>query len=170
MTGNVEIRRFGPQDSVEALTALLHRAYAKHAEEGRRFFASYQSVADTAKRLAKGECWLQVRDGAVVGTVTLIGPGAPAPDFATYQMPRDAGSFSQLAIEPKLRGLGMGDALLAFTEARLGELGARQVVIDTSTLAVELIGWYARRGYRATGSWRWTVTNYDSVILSKALP
>ncbi|WP_406112836.1 hypothetical protein [Kitasatospora purpeofusca] len=43
------------------------------------------------------------------------------------------------------------------------------MVIDTSSEATELIGWYRRRGYAPVGMWRWDVTNYDSVVLVKDL-
>ncbi len=43
------------------------------------------------------------------------------------------------------------------------------MVIDTSADAGELVSWYRRHGYVPVGMWRWSVTNYDSVVLGKAL-
>ncbi|MFJ2228069.1 GNAT family N-acetyltransferase [Streptomyces halstedii] len=156
----VVVRRFAEGDSVSQLTCLLHRAYAAHAAEGRVFFASYQSVEDTAYRLGKGECWIALRDGELVGTVTVAEPyGAPQ----GYPAPVDAGAFWQLAVEPECREMGLGQRLLALTEERIGALGSSQVVIDTSVQAVEPVGWYRRRGYVPVDSWRWGVTNYESI-------
>jgi GNAT superfamily N-acetyltransferase len=162
------LRRFDQDagDSVEELTRFLHRAYADHAAAGRRFFASYQSAADTAHRLRTGECWLALTGGTLLGTVTLATPH-PTPDG--YPAPADAGSFWQLAVEPAHRGTGLGQHLLTFAEQRLTTLGATRAFIDTSSLASDLIAWYGRRGYAPAGTWRWDVTNYESVVLLKEL-
>ncbi len=151
---------------MEQLTRLLHLAYADHATAGRVFFASYQSVQDTANRLGKGECWVAFQGNAMVATVTVAAPFA-APEG--YPAPAGAGSFWQLAVEPSQRGTGLGQRLLTLAEGRIAELGCGQMVIDTSSQATELVGWYRRRGYVPVGTWRWDVTNYDSVVLVKDL-
>ncbi|MFI6154084.1 GNAT family N-acetyltransferase [Kitasatospora sp. NPDC051170] len=160
------VRRFVDGDSVEELTDLLHRAYSDHAAAGRVFFASYQSVEDTASRLGRGECWLALRGSELAGTVTLAAP-YEAPDG--YPAPAGAGSFWQLAVDPACRGVGLGQRLLTLAEQRIAALGVTEVVIDTSAEAVELVGWYRRQGYVPTGTWRWEVTNYGSVVLLKVL-
>ncbi|OEV20894.1 hypothetical protein AN221_09355 [Streptomyces nanshensis] len=162
----VEARPFAEGDSVARLTRLLHRAYSDHAAEGRVFFASYQSVEDTAHRLGRGECWLALRAGELVGTVTVAAPYA-VPE--AYPAPAGTGSFWQLAVGPEYRGTGLGQQLLTLAEERIAELGFSQVVIDTSAEAVELVGWYLRRGYVPVGYWRWGVTNYESVVLLKEM-
>ncbi|MFI6444484.1 GNAT family N-acetyltransferase [Kitasatospora sp. NPDC050543] len=162
----VPVRRFGAGDSVEELTRLLHRAYADHAAAGRVFFASYQSVRDTEYRLSRGECWVAVSGGELLGTVTVSAPHA-LPDG--YPGPAPAGSFWQLAVEPSQRGAGLGHSLLALAESRSAALGSTRVVIDTSEQATDLVGWYRRRGYTPIGTWRWDVTNYDSTVLLKEL-
>ncbi|MFJ9430958.1 GNAT family N-acetyltransferase [Streptomyces sp. NPDC101490] len=162
----VVVRQFIEGDSVAQLTCLLHRAYSTHAAEGRVFFASYQSVEDTAYRLGKGECWLALWAGELVGTVTVAAPyGVPE----GYPAPSGAGAFWQLAVDPEWRAVGLGQLLLDLAEERIGALGASQVVIDTSAEAAELVGWYRRRGYVPVGSWWWGVTNYESVVLMKEL-
>lgn len=162
----IEMRRFAENDSAEDLTRLLHRAYADHAAAGRRFFASYQSVKDTADRLAKGECWIAFRGRELVGSVTVAAPYA-MPEG--YPAPPGAGSFWQLAVDPLCQGTGLGQRMLALAEKRIVELGSDEAVIDTSAEAAELIGWYRRRGYVSVGTWRWDVTNYESVVLQKDL-
>ncbi|MER8101911.1 GNAT family N-acetyltransferase [Kitasatospora sp. NPDC094016] len=162
----VVLRRFTQDDSVEGLTRLLHRAYSDHVAAGRVFFASYQSVQDTANRLRKGECWIALIGTELVGTVTLAAP-YEAPE--RYPAPAGAGSFWQLAVAPSQRGTGLGQRLLALAEARVTALGSAQVAIDTSAEATELLGWYRRRGYVPVGTWRWDVTNYESVVLLKDL-
>lgn len=164
--GPVVVRLFAESDSVAGLTRLLHRAYAGHAAEGRVFFASYQSEQDTVYRLGRGECWVALQRSRPVGTVTVAAP-YDVPDG--YPAPAGAGSFWQLAVDPSHRGTGLGQRLLALAEERIAALGASQVVIDTSVEAVDLVGWYRKRGYVPIGSWRWGVTNYESVVLLKEL-
>ncbi|MFJ9076810.1 GNAT family N-acetyltransferase [Streptomyces sp. NPDC102278] len=130
---------------MEELTCLLHRAYADHAAAGRIFFASYQSLLDTAHRLGKGECWVALRGNALVGTVTVAAPHA-VPEG--YPAPATAGSFWQLAVDPSERGGGLGQRLLGLAEERIAALGSAEAVIDTSAQATELVGWYRRRGER----------------------
>ncbi|MEV8326756.1 GNAT family N-acetyltransferase [Kitasatospora sp. NPDC056731] len=163
---SVVVGRFAAGDSIEELTSLLHRAYADHAVAGRVFFASYQSFQDTAHRLGKGECWVALRGNQLVGTVTVA---VPFEVPQGYPAPAGAGAFWQLAVDPSLRGTGLGQRLLVLAEERVAALGAAQIVIDTSAEAVELLGWYCRRGYRPVGTWRWDVTNYESVVLAKEL-
>ncbi|MEV7186430.1 GNAT family N-acetyltransferase [Kitasatospora sp. NPDC093102] len=160
------MRRFTEGDSVAGLTRLLHRAYADHASAGRLFFASYQSTQDTADRVAKGECWLAVRGAELLGSVTVAAPYA-VPE--AYPAPVGAGSFWQLAVDPARQGTGLGQRLLTLAEERIVALDSTKAVIDTSTQAVDLIGWYHRRGYQPIGRWRWDVTNYESVVLLKDL-
>ncbi|MGW4748473.1 GNAT family N-acetyltransferase [Streptomyces sp. NPDC004290] len=163
----VQFRRFGSGDSVEQLTSLLHRAYADHAAAGRVFFASYQSPQDTQHRLSKGECWVAMNRNVLVGTVTV---SAPHTTPAGYPAPAGGGSFWQLAVEPSQRGTGLGQRLLALAESRIAALGSTQAIIDTSSQATDLVDWYRRRGYAPIGTWRWDVTNYDSIVLMKNLP
>ncbi|MFI5759706.1 GNAT family N-acetyltransferase [Streptomyces sp. NPDC051563] len=165
-SGEAVIRLFTEEDSVRELTCLLHRAYADHAAAGRAFFASYQSPQDTAHRLRGGECWLALQGESLVGTVTVATPYV-APQG--YPAPTGVGSFWQLAVDPSQRGTGLGQRLLSLAEARVAARGAAQVVIDTSSQATDLVGWYRRRGYVPVGAWRWDVTNYDSVVLLKDL-
>ncbi|MGY3337248.1 ribosomal protein S18 acetylase RimI-like enzyme [Streptomyces filamentosus] len=165
-SGMVVVRQFDEGDSAVRLTHLLHRAYSAHAAEGRTFFASYQSVEDTLHRLARGECWIALRGGTLVGTVTVTAPYR-VPEG--YPAPAGAGAFWQLAVDPEYRESGLGQRLLTLAEERISALGSAQVAIDTSAEAVELVGWYRRRGYEPVGSWRWGVTNYESVVLVKDL-
>ncbi|MCX4689755.1 GNAT family N-acetyltransferase [Kitasatospora purpeofusca] len=164
--GDISIRRFTDADSAEELTLLLHRAYAAHAAAGTVFFASYQSVQDTEVRAGRGECWLAFQGAELVGSVTVAAPYAVP---AGYPAPADAGSFWQLAVDPTCQGAGLGQRLLTVAEDRIVALGAAKAVIDTSVEAVDLVGWYLRRGYAPIGTWRWDVTNYESVVLLKDL-
>jgi GNAT superfamily N-acetyltransferase len=160
------IRRLEPSDSLTELTALLHAAYAKHLAAGLRFFASYQSAEDTRHRVSKGDCWIALDRGNVVGTVTIAMPHIPPHGYPTRP---GCGTFYQMAVLPSYTGRGLGSVLLRLAEQRIKALGGNGVVIDTSSLATELIEWYAKRGYNPIGLWQWGVTNYDSIVLFKDL-
>jgi ribosomal protein S18 acetylase RimI-like enzyme len=161
-----QFRLFKPADSLQQLTDLLYQAYAEHAAAGRRFFASYQTPADTQRRIAKGECWLAFDDQGLVGTVTVV---APYTFPSGYPAGPDAGTFYQLAVLPAHQRRGLGDSLLRLAEKRILEAGVPTAVIDTSDQAATLIAWYEKRGYSVHGRWRWEVTNYESIVLAKSL-
>ena len=168
---DVTVRRLGEADSLDELTALLHRAYAALAARGLRYVASHQSVEVTRRRVAHGECWVAERAGRVVGTVTLSAPGTPVRDEAPrlYARP-DVAHFAQFGIEPELQRHGIGSLLMTRVEARARELGAREIALDTSEHARDLIAWYVARGYRPAGRHDWRPhVNYESVLLSKRL-
>jgi GNAT superfamily N-acetyltransferase len=163
----VEIRQYSEADSADALTLLIRKAYKQLAELGFRYWATHQSVADTRTRMARGECYVAVRAGCVVGTIVLNGPERRG-EVPWYDRPEVA-TFHQFAVEPELQRQGVGSALLAHAEERAAALGARELACDTATGAEHLIQFYARRQFREVGTADWEMTNYESVILSKRL-
>src|SRR5690606_16975486 len=125
---------------------LLHRAYARLAEQGMRYLASHQSARETRKRIARGECYVALDAGRLAGTITLLRPRKirGTPHYAR----RDVATFHQFAVDPAYQGRGVGGQLLALAEARAAALGARELAFDTAEHAVALIAFYERRGYR----------------------
>jgi hypothetical protein len=77
LMGNFSIRPLRDTDSLEALTALLHRAYAPLGAAGMNFTAVDQTVEQTRARVGRGQCFIAERGGAVVGTVTVDGASDP---------------------------------------------------------------------------------------------
>ncbi len=164
----MKLRRLRPDDDLNALTALLHSAYAPLAAQGLAYVATHQSVEITAKRAARGECWVAVDDGQLIATATLCAPGTGA-GCQHYRRP-DVATVAQVAVHPDRQGQGVGAALLAHVEARAGALDARELALDTAIYARQLIAMYNRRGYRFVQHIDWRPhTNYTSVVLSKAL-
>jgi GNAT superfamily N-acetyltransferase len=153
-------------DSVDELTALLHRAYASLAAQGFRYTASYQDAAVTRRRAAKGECYLLLDGDRMIGTVTLVPPSARHPDCDWYDRP-GVSVLGQFAIEPTHQGQGLGSRLMQFGEERASVLGASEVSVDTAEGAAHLIRFYEKRGYRQVGHTQWKPTNYRSLLLSK---
>lgn len=165
---SIEVRLIEDADSLEALTDLLHRAYAPLAAMGFRYLATHQDVATTRQRTAKGECYLMFEGARIVGTILLVPPSARAAYCAWYDR-EDVAVLSQFAVEPQFQRNGLGGQLLAMAEGRARVLGAGEVALDTAEGATHLIAFYRARGYRQVGDAQWDHTNYRSVILSKRL-
>lgn len=155
-------------DEIPALTALLHRAYARLAQSGLRFVAARQSDDTTRKRIANGICLVAERDGAIVGSITYLPPGHKG--GCDWYDRDDVAEFEQYAVEPELQGTGIGQMLLADAERRAVADGATELACDTAAPAAGLIAMYEARGYRRIQSVDWRPsTNYESVVLSKRL-
>jgi GNAT superfamily N-acetyltransferase len=161
-----EIRPLYDGDSLEALTELLHRAYAPLATMGFRYLATHQDVETTRRRVASGHCFVALLSERVIGTIVAVPPkGSTRCEW--YARP-DVWCLSQFAIAPEFQRRGYGSDLLSFAESRAFELGAREVAVDTAEGARHLIDYYSARGYREVGHAQWEHTNYRSVILSRA--
>jgi GNAT superfamily N-acetyltransferase len=169
-----QIRPLAFDDSLEALTALLHAAYASLAAQGWNFTAVDQSVTMTRERLATAQGFVAEHDGRLVGTVAVSGPKAadaryladPAPPL--YCEPGTA-LIAQLAVHPDCRGQGLAERLLDVAEAWALAQGYACAALDTAEPALDLQRRYLRRGYRAVGHVQWTGKTYRSVLMSKRL-
>ncbi len=163
----VRIRLLTPEDSLEALTDLIHCAYRQLADLGFRYWGTHQTVEDTKERISRGECYVAVKSGRIIGTITLNLPDR------TYCHPwydrKEVTTCHQFAVDPEYQGQGIGSRLMDLIERRAVELGAQELACDTAEGAVHLIEMYRKRGYRQVGQADWRGTNYKSVILSKKL-
>ena len=66
-------------------------------------------------------------------------------------------------------GMPYGLRLLEWVEGEALRRGATELALDTAEGAAHLRRWYGARGYRLVAHAQWGVTNYRSVILSRAL-
>jgi GNAT superfamily N-acetyltransferase len=171
---NISIRPLADKDSIEALTALLHVAYASLAAQGWNFTAVNQSVQTTRERVAAGQAFVAERAGRLVGTVT-IAPPKPADGRylgdavpAVYTEPGTA-ILAQLAVHPDERGQGLAERLMDAAEAWAVERGFAHVALDTAKPAEALQRRYARRGYAQVGEVQWEGKTYSSVLMVKPL-
>lgn len=168
-TDTISIRRLGPDDSVEGLTALLHRAYAALGANGWNYTAVDQTVEATRKLLAKGTCLVAVDGGGrIVGTVLYEPPHVSYAGSPWLCRP-DVAHLGRLGVEPSRQRGGIGARLMAAVEEMARADGAREIALDTAEPAVHLVEWYARCGYRFIEHAQWRGKRYRSVIMSKAL-
>ncbi len=162
------VRALRADDDLQALTELIHAAYAPHVARGLRFWGTHQTVDDTARRMASGEGHVAEIDGRMVGTVTLRRPQPESP-VAAYRDPF-AWSLGQFAVAPAHKGRGVGRALHSFALERARSHGAHTMLVDTAAPAVELIEMYRRWGYEPCGECDWRpLTNYLSVLMRRSL-
>lgn len=154
-------------DLVAPLTKLLHESYAPLAAQGMRYLATHQPASKTRERLLEGESYLAFLNEDVVGTITLYREKMQS--SCDYYRQTGVFSFGQFAIRHDLKGQRFGSAMMDFVEGHAREMGARELALDTSEHAHELISMYEKRGYKHVAFTKWEVTNYRSVILSKPL-
>lgn len=164
----ITIRAVTPQDDMALLTDLIHAAYGKLAEKNLCYWATHQSIADTAKRFSSGYGLVAEVQGKIVGTLT-VRPPQPDSEVPQYRDPT-TWTLSQFAVSPELQGLGIGhqlhDGSLAYAWINSG----RTMALDTAVSATHLIEMYNHWGYKIVGECDWRPqTNYLSVIMSRSI-
>ena len=163
----IVIRDIRPSDSLSELTTLLRAAYADLGALGFRYVATYQDESVTRRRLERGFPLVVELAGRLIGTVTLY-PPRPDAHPAWYRRP-DVYYFGQFGVLPEFKGQGIGCRLMQEVERRARERGAGHLALDTAEGAAHLIAWYERCGFQFVEHVQWQVTNYRSVVMSKAL-
>ena len=164
----VTIRPWRDDDSIEALTALLHAAYARLAALGLNYTAVDQNAITTARRIAEGECFVATQaDGALLGSIVLRGP-RPDGDCARYAR-ADTAIAGQFAVAPHAQGRGIGTRLMRLAEARARERGFAFIAVDTALAAAHLVHLYERWGYTHEETVHWAGKTDDSGIFIKRL-
>ncbi|EIM30269.1 GNAT family N-acetyltransferase [Microvirga lotononidis] len=164
---SLTIRPLAEGDSIEALTALLHRAYAGLAALGFNYTAVDQTAEVTRSRIRDGQCFVADLDGTIVGAIMFYPPGKGG-GCPWYDNPEVA-KIGQFGVEPHLQGRGVGARLLDHVEAEAIRAGIRELALDTAEGATHLVAWYERCGYRFIEHAQWRGKVYRSVILSKSL-
>jgi GNAT superfamily N-acetyltransferase len=164
----VSIRPLGADDDVEALTALLHRAYAALGAMGLNYTAVDQTSEVTHKRIADGLGLAAIdAGGRIVGTLVFYPPGKQS--GSPWLKRPEVAHFGQFGVEPALQKRGIGSRLMDAVEDMARAASARELALDTAEPALHLIDLYARRGYRFIEYAQWRGKRYRSVIMSKTL-
>jgi len=162
-----EIRPVRPSDSIEALTDLLHRAYADLGAMGLNYTAVDQSTSVTAERIASGHCLVAVDASALIGTIVV--QRARADSSCEFFRKAGVAIAHQFAVAPEYQKRGLGSRLLDCAEAWGRACEHREIAVDTAEPARHLISFYERRGYRHVGYVQWEGKVYRSVVMSKNL-
>ena len=164
----LEIRPLRPEDSIDELTDLLHRAYAELGRMGLNYTAVDQSAETTRKRVESRRCIVAVDGARMVGTI-LVNAEVPNTLGAYIGRPELA-SFHQFAVAPEHQGRGVGSLLLAQAEHWARSFRFTAMALDTAEPAARLVAFYVRRGYRSVTTVQWSGKAYRSIIMSKEAP
>jgi GNAT superfamily N-acetyltransferase len=164
---SLNIRALAESDSIEALTILLHRAYAGLAALGFNYTAVDQTSEETRSRIKNGRCFVAELDDKIVGTIMFYPPGTGG-GCPWYDNPKVA-KIGQFGVDPGLQGHGIGARLLEHVEAEAIAAGIGEIALDTAEGADHLVAWYGRCGYRFVEHAQWQGKVYRSMILSKSL-
>jgi GNAT superfamily N-acetyltransferase len=163
----LHIRPLQSTDSLEQLTALLHRGYARLGAMGLNFTAVDQTVEVTAERIQGSHCLVALWNGELAGTV--LGKPQDLESECEYIRRPSVASLHQLAVEPSLQGKGIGRALIAACESWARESGFAELALDTAEPATHLVALYARLGFAQVDTVQWPGKCYRSVVMSKRL-
>lgn len=168
MNAAIRIRTITAQDDLQALTQLIHAAYAPHLASGLHYVGTSQPVEVTQQRLARGQGFVALFNDELVGTITLMPPRIDSP-VPLYRQPK-VWSIGQFAVSPAYKSAGIGRALHDYVATRAKTQGAEVLALDTAAPATSLITLYERWGYTQCGHCDWRPqTNYFSVLMQKML-
>ena len=110
-------------------------------------------LADVAGRAGRSEL-LVVRDGdgRVVGSVAVVLAG----DFGEITESDDEAAFRMLAVDPALRGRGVGELLVRACLDRARAAGKRRMVLSTDPRMTAAHRLYERLGFRRLAERDWS--------------
>ena len=161
------IRRLRPGDSLDALTQMLHRAFHDLARQGIGCRCAHQDTTTTRERIERGDCFVAVTGGAIIGTLTLERPDR-ASAISCYRDPGTA-SAHQLAVDPGRQGEGVGRSLIAYARSWARARRFARLALDTPEGALKQIAWYVGRGFDVVDHARVPGRGYCSVVLAMSL-
>jgi GNAT superfamily N-acetyltransferase len=164
----ITIRPINSSDSIDELTALLHRSYAVLGDMGLNYTAIDQTPEVTISRMKGGVCLLATTGaGRVIGTAMFYPPEHPG-GCPWFDRP-DVAKCGQFGVDPPFQKSGVGSQLMQKVEDLARAAGAKELALDTAEPAKHLVDWYDRRGYRFIEYAQWEGKCYRTVILSKTL-
>jgi GNAT superfamily N-acetyltransferase len=161
------IRLLEKSDSINDLTSLLHRAYARLGAMSLNDTAVDQSPEVTANRIRGGVCFVAEEKSKIVGTI-VVQPTCTASHCEYFTRPGVAAAH-QFAVDPLHQGSGLGRRLLQQAEQWAKQSGHTELAMDTAEQAAHLIEFYTRLGYRQVSWVEWPGKAYRSLVLSKSL-
>jgi GNAT superfamily N-acetyltransferase len=132
---------------VGAITVAAYRA------AGMARGAYVAQLRDAANRAGEAELLVAVNgDGVVLGSVTFCPAGSSWREIARD----DEGEFRMLAVDPRVQGRGVGQALIEACLDRTRELGFRGLALSTPRANGRAHRLYERLGFRRDPSRDWS--------------
>jgi ribosomal protein S18 acetylase RimI-like enzyme len=147
--GSLSAERARPDD-FPAIGDLTVRVYLDEQLASERYATQ---LADVAGRADRSEL-LVVRDagGRVVASVALVLEG----DFGEITESDDEAAFRMLAVDPAVRGRGVGELLVRTCLDRARAAGKRRMVLSTDPRMAAAHRLYARLGFRRLPERDWS--------------
>lgn len=147
MTLTIEGLRPASDDDVPAITALINLAFQKES-----FFKKGDRTDESQVRakMQTGSFFVVGGENALLGCiyVEMADPANPK----VIASGTGAGYIGMLAVDPGQQGRGRGKRLMLFAEEELRRRGARRVQLRIVNLRTELVEFYGKLGYRASGT------------------
>lgn len=145
MQDKINILPAAPADAA-GIVSLVNSAYRDHEAGGWTTEATYISgdritvpgILETMATPGQTVFKCENEAGELLGCVLL-------------ELHEDSIHLGMLSISPKLQNSGLGRQMIAFGEDYARSRQKKQVVITVVYLRYELIAWYERRGFTATG-------------------
>ena len=163
----ITLRRLQPDDSIDELTALLRRAFARLGAGGLNCTCVDQTPDITRQRIGEGECLVALNGPRIIGTVTLQ-TSDPKAEIPWYRHPSVA-SLHQLGVEPVHQGGGVGKALLNAAEEWAFKQRCVALALDTPEPARQLHAYYVQQGFSRQSIVQIAGRSYRSAVFSKVV-
>ena len=105
-------------------------------------------------------------DGDGTKYIVLLDDGYPVATCRFYEISEGSVVLGRVVVLPEYRGRGLGRRVVEEAERWIGELGYRDVVIDSRTVAVPF---YEKLGYAAVDDAVVKSGSFDCIRMSKAI-
>jgi ribosomal protein S18 acetylase RimI-like enzyme len=146
--GPLSVERAGPDDFA-AIGDLTVRVYLDEELASERYAAA---LADVAGRADRAELLVVREGGRVVAGVALVLEG----DFGEITESDEEAAFRMLAVDPAVRGRGVGELLVRSCLDRARAAGKRRMVLSTDPRMTAAHRLYERLGFRRLPERDWS--------------
>lgn len=133
-------------DDIDALLELVESAY--RGDSSRQGWTTEADLLDGQRTDRDGLRAIIDKDGSII---VLAERHGELLGCANLERQGGAAYFGMFAVRPGLQGQGIGDAILRECERIARDWGAHSVRMTVIWTRTELIAYYRRRGYAATG-------------------
>ncbi len=140
------IFRLATPSDIPAIVGLVESAY--RGDSSRRGWTTEADLLDGQRTDADGVRETIEKDGSVI---VLAERDGVLVGCANLERQGSAAYFGMFAVDPILQGGGVGDAILRECERLARDWGLQSMRMTVFWMRHELIAWYQRRGYAATG-------------------
>jgi len=159
--GQTYTLRSAVKEDAPALRKLLNTAYKELADLGLNYTATYQDEAETRKQIENYRVFVLFAEDELIATIN-----AREENWFTNRKSLYVGKF---AVQPHLKGKGLGALLMKFIEDTAKTENYESVQLDTAKPAEHLVNLYQRAGYKVIGETHFEGKTYDSWIFEKVL-